>query len=141
MVDYRLILFSFVLVAAAAFLYRRVSPGQQMADPAVRILLERTTPEDNVLVLGNDSWYYLAADRKTDNRFFYQLPPLEISEELFAAFEGELNRVPPDAVLLPGSEEEREWTDIRLNGIREKLLNDAYSSEAYDGFELLTRGA
>jgi len=140
-VDYRLILLSFVLVAAAAFLYRRVSPGQQKEDPAVQILLEKTTPDDDVLVLGNNCWYYLAATRKTDNRFFYQLPPLEISEELFAAFEDELDRVPPDAVLLPGTEDEREWTDIRLKGIREKLLNDAYSAEAFDGFELFTRDA
>jgi len=140
-VDYRLILISFVLVAVAAFAYRRVSPGQQKKDPAVQILLERTTPEDDVLVLGNNCWYYLAADRKTENRFFYQLPPLEISEDLFVAFEGELERVPPDVVLLPGTEDERQWTDIRLKGIREKLLNDAYSAEAFDGFELLTRRA
>ena len=140
-VDYRLILYSFVFIASVAFLYRQVSPGQQMEDPAVKILLERTTPEDDVLVLGNDSRYYLAADRKTENRFFYQLPPLEISEELFAAFEGELDRVPPDAVLLPGTEDEREWTDIRLKGIREKLLNSSYHSEAFDGFELFIREA
>jgi len=140
-VDYRLILLSFVLVAAAAFAYRQASPGQQKEDPAVQILLERTAPDDDVLVLGNNCWYYLAAARKTDNRFFYQLPPLEISDELFTAFEGELNRVPPDVVLLPGTEDEREWTDIRMKGIREKLLNDAYSAEAFDGFELLTRSA
>ncbi len=137
-VNYRLVLFSFVLVALAAFFYRRISPGQQ-EDPVVRVLLERTAPEDDVLVLGNSCWYYLEADRKTENRFFYQLPPLEISDELCAAFESELDRVPPDAILLPGSEEEREWTDIRLKGIREKLLNDAYSSELFDDFELFIR--
>ena len=138
-VDYRLILFSLVLVAAAAFLYRWLSPGQQQEDPAIQILLKRTAPEDDVLVLGNNCWYYLAADRKTDNRFFYQLPPLEISEELYAAFESELDRVPPDTVLLPGTEEERGWTDIRLKGIREKLLSREYSAEAFDGVELFTR--
>ena len=137
-VDYRLILISFLFVAVSAFLYRWASPGQQQEDPAVQILLERTGPEDDVLVLGNHCWYYLAADRKTENRFFYQLPPLEISDELYAAFEEELNRHPPDAVLLPGKEEEREWTDIRLKGIRQKLLNRAYSEELYNGFALYT---
>ena len=139
MVDYRLILSSFLLVAAAAFLYRMASPGQMQKDPSVQVLLEKTAPEDDVLVLGNNCWYYLASERKTENRFFYQLPPLEISGELYTAFEKELDRHPPDTVLLPGREEEREWTDIRLKGIREKLLSRSYSSEAFDGFELLTR--
>ena len=103
------------------------------------MLLEKTAPEDDVLVLGNNCWYYLASGRKTENRFFYQLPPLEISSELYAAFETDLDRHPPDTVLLPGREEEREWTDIRLKGIREKLLSRSYSSEAFDEFELFTR--
>jgi hypothetical protein len=77
--------------------------------------------------------------RKTENRFFYQLPPLEISSELYAAFEKDLDLHPPDTVLLPGREEEREWTDIRLKGIREKLLGRSYSSEVFDEFELFTR--
>ncbi|MBR3165250.1 MAG: hypothetical protein IKF16_03670 [Lachnospiraceae bacterium] len=138
-VDYRLIVISFLLVAAAAFLYRWVSPGELQEDAAVQALLEKTAPEDDVLVLGNNCWYYLASERKTENRFFYQLPPLEISSELYAAFEKDLDLHPPDTVLLPGREEEREWTDIRLKGIREKLLNRSYSSEAFDEFELFTR--
>ena len=138
-VDYRLILLSFLLVAALAFLYRWASPGQQQEDPAVQVLLERTGPEDDVLILGNYCWYYLAADRKTENRFFYQLPPLEISNELYDCFKEELERHPPDAVLLPGREEEREWTDIRLKGIRQKLLDRSYSEEIFDDFALFTR--
>ena len=138
-VDFRLIVVSFLLIAAAAFLYRRISPGQMQEDAAVQTLLEKTAPEDDVLVLGNNCWYYLASERKTENRFFYQLPPLEISSELYAAFEKDLDRHPPDTVLLPGREEEREWTDIRLKGIREKLLGRSYSSEVFDEFELFTR--
>ena len=138
-VDFRLIVVSFLLIAAAAFLYRRISPGQMQEDAAVQTLLEKTAPEDDVLVLGNNCWYYLASDRRTENRFFYQLPPLEISSELYAAFEKDLDRHPPDTVLLPGREEEREWTDVRLKGIREKLLSRSYSLEAFDEFELFTR--
>ena len=138
-VDYRLIIFSFILVAAGGFLYRCLSPGELEQDPAEQILLERTAAQDDVLVLGNNCRYYLSADRKTENRFFYQLPPLEISDELYAAFEEELNQHPPDYVLLPGREEEREWTDIRLKGIREKLLSRSYSSEVFDEFELFRR--
>ena len=139
-VDYRLILFSFFLVAATAFLYRMVSPGQLQENQAVQILQDRTNTQDDVLVLGNNCYYYLEADRKTENRFFYQLPPLEISRELYIAFEEELDRHPPDAVLIPGEEEERERTDFRLKGIREKLLNRGYLTEEYDGFELLIHG-
>ena len=91
-------------------------------------------------MLGNSCYYYLEADRKTENRFFYQLPPLEISRELYIAFEEELDRHPPDAVLIPGEEEERERTDFRLKGIREKLLSRGYLTEEYDGFELLIHG-
>ena len=138
-VDFRLIVVSFLLIAASAFLYRRISPGELKEAAAVQALLEKTAPEDDVLVLGNNCWYYLASERKTENRFFYQLPPLEISSELYAAFEEDLDRHPPDTVLLPGREEEREWTDVRLKGIREKLLSRSYSSEAFDEFELFTR--
>ena len=139
-VDYRLILFSFFLIAATAFLYRVVSPGKLQENQAVQILQDRTNTQDDVLVLGNNCYYYLEADRKTENRFFYQLPPLEISRELYIAFEEELDRHLPDAVLIPGEEEERERTDFRLKGIREKLLNRGYSIEEYDGFELLIHG-
>ena len=138
-VDFRLIVVSFLLIAASAFLYRRISPGELKEAAAVQALLEKTAPEDDVLVLGNNCWYYLASDRRTENRFFYQLPPLEISSELYAAFEEDLDRHPPDTVLLPGREEEREWTDVRLKGIREKLLSRSYSLEAFDEFELFTR--
>ena len=138
-VDFRLIVVSFLLIAASAFLYRRISPGELKEAAAVQALLEKTAPEDDVLVLGNNCWYYLASERKTENRFFYQLPPLEISSELYAAFEKDLDRHPPDTVLLPGREEEREWTDVRLKGIREKLLSRSYSLEAFDEFELFTR--
>lgn len=138
-VEYRLIILSFLFIVTAAFLYRWLSPGDLQEDPVVQILLERTAEEDDVLVLGNNCYYYLAADRKTDIRFFYQIPPVEISDELYKDFVKELDTHPPDFVLLPGGQEEREWTDDRLKGIRGELLNSFYSSEAYDKFELFTR--
>ena len=138
-VDYRLIMLSFLLAAGAAFLYRHVSSGADQEEPVVRYLTEHTDAGDDVLILGNSCRYYIAADRKTENRFFYQIPPLAISSELYADFEEELERHPSDLILLPGGEEERTYMDEALKGIRQQLLNGAYRTEEYDWFEVFLR--
>ena len=61
---------SFLLIAILALTYRAVSPGEWKDLSAARYLEENTEATDNVLVLGNNVWCYLLADRKTSNPFF-----------------------------------------------------------------------
>ena len=71
-------------------------------DAAVLWLRENTQTGDDVLVLGNSAWTYLGSDRCTENRFFYQTPPLDISEKLRNEFAEELEKHPSDVVITSG---------------------------------------
>jgi len=64
-------------------------------------LTENTHPDDDVLILGNFCRPYLEANRSTDNKFFYQTPPIDTSDALYDAFIAELERVPSDVIVVP----------------------------------------
>ena len=137
-----LIVLSGLLLLSAAFAYRRISSGAGEEDPAAVYLRENSEPDDDVLVLGNGCWYYLLTDRKTENRFFYQLPPLEISDELYLAFLSELKEHPSDLILIPGTEEERDAVDSGLRNIRRILSEESdlpYAWEDHGSFEVFKR--
>ena len=81
------------------------------------------------------------ADRKTENRFFYQLPPLEISDELYTSFLKEIEKKPSQMIILPGVMEERESIDLRLHRVRETLMKNKkmnYNGVSYEQFEVFT---
>lgn len=130
-----IILLSFLLILAGAVIYRHISSGTKDQNPVADYIKTVTKREDDVLILGNSCWYYLQAERKTENRFFYQLPPLNISEELYHEFERELKVHPSDLIILPGSKEEREWIDTELRGIRQTLLEIGYQRREFETFE------
>ena len=48
---------------------------------------------------GNNAWLYLDADRSTKNRYFYQTPPIEISQTLREDFLRELREHPSDVIV------------------------------------------
>ena len=133
---------TFAVILLGAFAYRWVTAYTTEEEPITVFLRENTEQNDDVLVLGKSLGYYIQAGRKTENRFFYQLPPLEISQELRDEFKQELRTHPSDCIILPGDGDNR-------NGIREKLgdvwpvleqeiLND-YMHESFDSFEVYIR--
>ena len=126
-----------ILLVAGAISYRLVFSGSVEDDHLTVYLKENTRPENDVLIIGNSSWYYLLADRKTENRFFYQLPPAEISDQLRDEFYQELRRKPSDWIVLPGYPEDRDRMDDALGGLRNFLeTNEGYRREDYDDFEI-----
>ena len=129
------IIISSLLILTAALAYRVTSSGTDILDPLVKYIQEQTSEDDDVLILGNSCWYYLMADRKTDNCYFYQLPPAEISTAVYNGFINELTAKPSKLVVLPGTSDERELIDISLMGIREMLFEKGYTSDEYDEFE------
>ena len=135
------LLASLLLMVTGAVTYRQVFSYEAEDDTLTAYLKENTTAEDDVLVIGNSSWYYLLADRKTQNRFFYQLPPLEISDQLRDEFYEELRQKPADCIVLPGWQEDRDRTDNLLGGIRGVLEEDGYRKEEYDEFEAFFRSS
>ena len=125
-----------LLILAGAFLYKCLSSGEPSQDPAVHYISEHSEKNDDILVLGNSCWYYLEADRKTENRYFYQLPPAEISGTIYNDFIRELGAKPSRLVLLPGQQEQREAIDIALRDIRGVLFSLGYRNEIFEEFEV-----
>lgn len=136
------LLVSLALMVAGAVSYRVVFSYTEGDDPITAYLKENTTAEDDVLVVGNSCWYYLLTDRKTENRYFYQLPPLEISASLRGDFYEELLRKPSDCIILPGCQEDRNWMNEALGGLRSFLeAEGGYQRENYDDFEVYFRSS
>ena len=131
------LLASLLLMVAGAVSYRQVFSYAAEDDALTAYLKENTTAKDDVLVIGNSCWYYLLADRKTENRYFYQLPPMEISTSLREDFYKELRQKPSDCIVLPGNREDRDRADDALGGLRSFLESEAgYQRENYDDFEV-----
>ncbi len=102
-------------------------------------LQEQTKPEDNVLMLGNNCIYYLEGERYTTNRYFYQTPAINVSDELYEEFVEELEETLPEAVFMVGDREELlAVEDENITSVYQLLdtwvQNGVYSSETYDTF-------
>ena len=67
---------------------------------------DNSSKEDDVLIVGNDSKYYLLADRYTKNKYFYQTPPIKINDEIYEDFMCELDRCQSDLIIVMGTKEE-----------------------------------
>lgn len=66
---------------------------------------ENTAPADTILVLGNDCRYYLETGRNASSRFFYQTPPINVSDELYEEFVTELSAEKPELLILIGDKD------------------------------------
>ena len=105
-------------------------------DGVVPYLAEQTEKSEDVLIIGNYAWPYLAADRTTQNRFFFQWPPIQGSYELYQEFLSELDEHPSDVVILA----EHENAELKIPGegkidsMLEKLVDQGYLKEQYEGF-------
>ena len=128
-----------VLILAAAVGYRVMRNSDTgTGDELLQYLQEETAPEEDILILGNSCRYYLLADRSTECRFFYQTPPVELSEELFRDFIGELKAFPPDRIVIPYGEDAENTAGTRMTGLVEMLEESAHSVERYGGeFEVI----
>jgi len=102
--------------------------------PTVTWLKENTDRNDDVLMLGNDAWSYLSADRETGNRFFYQVPPIEISDALCSDFLQELQKHPSDVILDPTgySDQAEGWQGV----VYTQLLRQGYTYQQTSSFSV-----
>ena len=128
-----------LLLASAAVAHRAVSNLRpRYNDGVVPYLTEHTDKSDDVLIIGNYAWPYLAADRTTQNRFFFQWPPIQVSDELYQEFLSELNRHPSDFVILA----EHENAELKIPGegkidnMLEILTEQGYQKEQHEGFSV-----
>ena len=126
------VLSAVVILAGALWYAGKVPPDEAEKHPMVQYVLSHTQSEDDVLVLGNSCWLYLTADRHTENRFFYQTPPVAVSEELKNEFMKSLREKRPDMVLAPGYDlsDAEGW----LTEVYEILCENGLSYHYDDGF-------
>ena len=107
-------------------------------DVVQECILENSTEEDDVLIIGNDVKHYLLAERETANKYFYQTPPIKISDELCEDFLKEAEEHPSDLVVVMGNKEacmEREDNLGRVYQYFEtQCRNGDYECEEYDNF-------
>ena len=97
-----LLLFSCFCIFAGSLGYHVLTGKKVWPEaPAITWLKKNTVEKDDVLILGNDAWIYLASDRTTENRYFYQMPPIEISDEIRRDFVQELQYHPSDVIIDP----------------------------------------
>ena len=134
-----LVVLSCLLMVGAAAVHRYRSNLQNPEDVVVvRYVKENTEQTDTILTIGNYAWPYIAADRTTENRFFFQWPPIQVSDALYEEFLEELRVHPSDFVILP----EAENSELQIPG--EGKIDDAlsmleemgYQKEQYDGFRV-----
>mgnify|MGYP003293369369 CR=1 FL=1 len=70
-------------------------------DDISRYIVTNTISNDNVLIIGNAVRYYLYTDRQTTNKFFYQSPPIRISDKLYKEFIEEIDNDKPNLIIIP----------------------------------------
>ena len=102
--------------------------------PTITWLKENTTKEDDVLILGNNGWTYLAADRATDNRYFYQTPPIEVSNDFRIDFLRELQNHPSNVIIDPlgCSDQAENWR----GEVYRQLIEQDYSYRQPNSFSV-----
>ena len=67
---------------------------------------DNSEKDEDVLIIGNDSKYYLLADRYTKNKYFYQTPPIKINDKIYEEFMTELERCQSDLIIVMGDKTE-----------------------------------
>ena len=133
-----------VLVLACIFLVvLRCQKEASDPDKVVVYLKNNTTEEDDVLILGNRAFYYLQSDRHTENKFFYQTPPININTQLYEEFLQELSDKPSDVMVVLEEKEKALGLDNNMGEVY-RSLEDAcqrgmLTCEVYDGFYVYRR--
>lgn len=92
---------------------------------------EHSKPEDHVIVLGNYCYYYLESGRKSESRFFYQNPTLDVREEYREEFFKDLTENPPVLMIAPEGDlpfEDAYLEELVQKGIYQKEENDTFTA-------------
>lgn len=111
-------------------------------------LSSETTEKDDVLILGNSVFTYLNSNRSTKNKFFYQVPPIDVSDKLYQEFIFELENNPSDYIIYQSVSdtsyaEEGSKTVANHQKVIEYLNNECekgiYRLDEYDSFQVYVR--
>ena len=62
-------------------------------------LSENTKKTDDILIIGNAASYYINSDCHTNNKYFYQEPPIDLDDNLFEEFMLEVKTKPSEYII------------------------------------------
>lgn len=99
-------------------------------------ILTNTSENDDVLIIGNRVAHYLYTNRHTLNKFFYQAPPVDVSDVIYKDFLDEFNENKSDFVIFERYKlEESKMLDFwtYLNSL------ETYVRYDYDSFSVFRR--
>lgn len=124
----------FVIQLAVSVLGGRASDMSELA----AYLQENTEKTEDVLIIGNSCNGYLESNRTTKNKFFYQTPPINISDELYEEFMTELANEMPDTILVIGEKKaaaakENNWANV-CKKLDTWTDEGVYSCEEYEDY-------
>ncbi len=112
-------------------------------------LSSKTTEKDDVLLLGNNVFDYLSSERYTKNKFFYQEPPINVSDKLYNDFISEIENIHSDYIINSKPKEnllsEPDNKDIESNYqkviayLNNECEKGVYRLEKYNSFQVYVR--
>ena len=136
----RIILITCTALCIISIAYHGFSAEEPVSIPVSALLQGHTEADEDVLALGNNAWLYLDADRSTKNRYFYQTPPIEISQTLREDFLRELREHPSDVIVSYDGDFSEAAGDWRSD-VFDALTQDGYIYLYTDPFGFFTREA
>ncbi len=114
---------------------RSFGTAQQREDNfVVDYVTENTQPDDDVLFLGNNCWYYLYSDRSTKNKYFYQTPPINVDDNIYDAFVAEIKEKPSDFIVCLGDRSDNSAENNNIGKIY-RYYDELCSKGEYNCFE------
>ena len=138
-----------ISIIAICLLCSAINPGYEFylklsrntsSSPVKDYVIENTSEKDDVLLLGNHAIFYIDSNRQTNNKFFYQEPPIEISDRLYDEFIMELNQSPPNYIISIKSDLSRYGEESNYYKVLAYLNeSEMYRFEEYDTFQVYVR--
>ena len=89
--------------------------------------------------MGEHVGKYLLSGRNTNNKFFYQIPPVNISDDLYSEFLNELSENESDYIVISGQKAERILPNSIYKEIDEICAQKKYMVNQSDGFYVYYR--
>lgn len=133
-----ILLFLFQWMLYGVYFPRRISSARQ-EDQIVAYLKQNTDDQDDVLLVGEHVGKYLLSGRNTNNKFFYQIPPVSISDDLYSEFLNELSENESDYIVISGQKDERILPNSIYKEIDEICAQKKYMVNQSDGFYVYYR--
>ena len=149
--DKKIMISGFILAIFAAF-FLQYKWANLIREPMLQTggvkelqeyLIENTSEEDDVLIVGNDVKYYLLADRSTDNKYFYQTPPIKLSDEVYQGFMEEVERCQSDTIVVMGNKSECLEREDNLGRacsyFENQALDGKYLCQEFENYYIYTK--